>query len=124
MPLFKRACVVLFLISVSACSNSPSSPTSSVPVTVSPTLVITPPSVLDAGASVAFIVTAANLPAGNMTQTLVVSDGAGATETFVPAGNFATMTFIYPVAGAYTVTGTFTDAVGNTESASISVTVH
>ena len=47
MPLFKRACVVLFLISVSACSNSPSSPTSSVPVTVSPTLVITPPSVLE-----------------------------------------------------------------------------
>ena len=98
--------------------------TSSGPVTVPPTLVITAPSVLDAGAPVTIIVTAANLPAGNMIQTLLVSDGAGSTRTFVPAGSFSTVVFIYQFAGTYTVMGTFTDALGNTESASLSVTVH
>lgn len=99
----------------------------SVTVTVlnAPTLVITPPTTAPSAglpSSFTFAVTAASQN-GSAIRDLTVSWGDGTTQDLGAVTGNAVVSHVYAVQGTYTVTATLTDAAGNPQIVSTSVSV-
>jgi adhesin/invasin len=113
--------------------TTPTTPTSSgqasgsVTVTVSavPTLVITPPTTPPSAGLPAAFTFAVTVPAqnGSAVRDVTVDWGDGDRQNLGAITGNAVVSHVYDNAGTYAVTGTVTDASGNTSTVSTSVTV-
>jgi adhesin/invasin len=99
----------------------------SVTVTVSavPTLVITPPTPAPSAGLPASFTFAVTVPAQNSSavREVTVDWGDGARQNLGAVTGNAVVSHVYEVAGTYVVTGTVSDATGNTSTVSTAVTV-
>jgi Bacterial Ig-like domain (group 1)/PKD domain len=113
--------------------TTPTTPTSSgqasgsVTVTISavPTLVITPPATPPSAGLPAAFTFAVTVPAqnGSAVREVTVDWGDGDRQNLGAVTGNAVVSHVYDNAGTYAVTGTVTDASGNTSTVSTSVTV-
>jgi adhesin/invasin len=113
--------------------TTPTTPTASgqasgsVTVTVSavPTLVITPPTTPPSAGLPAAFTFAVTVPAqnGSAVREVTVDWGDGDRQNLGAITGNAVVSHVYDNAGTYAVTGTVTDAAGNTSTVSTSVTV-
>ena len=116
-----------------ATPTTPTTPTSSgqasgsVTVTISavPTLVITPPATPPSAGLPAAFTFAVTVPAqnGSAVREVTVDWGDGDRQNLGAVTGNAVVSHVYDNAGTYAVTGTVTDASGNTSTVSTSVTV-
>src|SRR5262249_41740630 len=99
--------------------------TTKVTVVAAPTLVITPPTTPPSAGLAGSFTLAVTVPAnGAAIRDVTVSWGDGQTQDLGAITGSAVVTHAYRSAGTYTVTGTLTDAGGNTFKVSTAVTVN